>query len=205
MSENSYPDRHWRVVRETWRAVLKSLAVTGVIAALLTSAAILWDGWAFVAAVADAIFLLVCWGSICSVVDVTRYATIHPYFEKSVGEIDTFASGYEVARRCLQLDQIATEHAVIPLSRFGFNDDMCGEHVEWHDAAAGLATFRLLAEEIERHPDRFARHKKLAAELNAICHALQRASEQGIRFSLLLRHNSGTNAMEWEQRKGSAF
>lgn len=154
----------------------------------------------------DAVFLPVLWGgAIVSVWDVSRYVAIYPYFETRVGGICTFASGYEIARHFRDLDQIVVDRGGIPLSRFGFNDDMSGEKVEWHDAASGLSTCILLLEEIEKHADRFSNHKKLRLELERMCHALQQASERGIRFSLLLRHGDATNAQEWDLRQGTAF
>ena len=103
------------------------------------------------------------------------------------------------------LDQVAVEQDVTRLSDFGYNDDFCGEIVEWHEPANGLETVCVLLNEIESHPERVCGDSNLIDDLQKLAHALRRASDQGIRFSLLLRHGNSTSALEWERRIGTAF
>ena len=172
---------------------------------VLTYMAMSKDTLTFPAAIADAVFIFCTWGLFCSVVDVHRHACIIPYFQSAVGEIDTFCSGKALASNLLLLDRIAAELNVTPLSDFGFNDDACGESVEWHDSAVGLKTVRALLTKIKSHPERVEDDRKLIDDLHKLMHALERASDQDIRFSLLLRHGNSTSGLEWERRIGTAF
>lgn len=126
-----------------------------------------------------------------------------PYFEKQVGEIDTFLAGYALARNWERLDDLARELGSSPLSDFGFADDFEGDPLIWHDAAKGYDTVEAIRQRIER--DWVTRDLDLLRDLNALAHALSRAAEQRIRFSLLVRLADGTSPMEMAQRSGTFF
>jgi hypothetical protein len=205
MTASYFPARHLKVVRQVWRCSLISVAVTGLPAMVLTYMAMSMDALALPAAIADAVFIICMWVSYCSVVDVHRHVAIIPYFQSAVGEIDTFCAGKALVLQVLLLDRISAELNVRPLSDFGYNDDICGERVEWHDPAVGLKTVRALLTEIKSHPERVDGGRNLIDDLDKLMHALGRANDQNIRFSLLLRQGNSTNALEWERRIGTAF
>ncbi len=205
MAASHFPSRHLKVVRQVWRFSVIAVAVTGLPAMVLTYIAMSKDALALPAAIADAVFIFCTWVSFCSVVDVHRHVCIIPYFQSAVGEIETFCAGHALASKVLLLDRISAELNVTPLSDFGYNDDVCGESVEWHDSAVGLKTVRALLTEIKSHPERVEGDRKLIDDLHKLMHALERASDQDIRFSLLLRHGNSTSALEWERRIGTAF
>lgn len=134
-----------------------------------------------------------------------KETTIVPYFQKQLGEIHTFAQGHAIAKNCQKLDELALRAEFTPLSAFGFNDDLAGEELTWHAAQQGLATITGLLLALRQSSQRCAQHEQLLNELTAVQHALQRASDQGVPFCLLLRTTGFTSGQEWEVRKGSCF
>lgn len=135
-----------------------------------------------------------------------RHPSIVPYFQQKIGDIHTFTQGVSIAKHCQELDEMSLQLGVIPLSGFGFNDDFCGEELTWHLADKGLATVTRLIQALRVSDQRrFSDQDQVISELVAIEESLRKASERGIMFCLLLRTSGGTNAMEWEQRKGSCF
>lgn len=210
MSTDGYPDRHRAVIASAARASLRTIAVTGSLAALFAAAAVWWGGSVLIAAIAAAIFILATLGSVLGLWDCLRWVRIIPYFESTVGGIETFLAGEALARHLRQLDDVAADIGVTPLSEFGFNDDLCGETLVWHDAEDGLSALLPLLAALEARPDRIEARDPLAlqcvqCDLRKMIEALQKARQGGIRFCLLLRHGNGTSALEWEQRKGTAF
>ena len=126
-----------------------------------------------------------------------------PYFERDVGEIHTFLAGYALARNWERLDDLARELDSNRLSDFGFADDLEGDAVIWHEAAKGYYTVEALRQRIER--DWVTRDLELLRDLDALAHALSRAAEQHIRFSLLVLEGDGTSPMETARRAGTFF
>ncbi len=142
------------------------------------------------------------WEGLC----VARSTTIVPYFERRVGDIHTFGSGSEVAKHCQELDEFSLRLGLTPLSAFGFDDEYFGEKLTWHSAEIGLVTVVGLLQFFRENDDRtVSSNGQLIRELVAIEDALRKAAEHGIKFCLLLRIGNVTNAMEWEQRKGTCF
>lgn len=126
-----------------------------------------------------------------------------PYFERQVGGIRTFLAGSALARHWERLDDLARELDSDPLSAFGFAEDLEGEPVIWHDAAKGYDTVEALRQRIER--EWVTRDLDLLRDLDALAHALSRAAEQRIRFSLLVWVGDGTSPMEMARRTGTFF
>ena len=91
------------------------------------------------------------------------------------------------------------------MSAFGFNDDLAGESLIWHEPEAGLRTISGLVSVLRQGSDRSHIDKQLIEELTAIEEALRKASDRGVLFCLLLRVGDGTSGREWEQRQGSCF
>ena len=90
-----------------------------------------------------------------------------------------------------------------PLSAFGWNDDLEGEKVVWHDSAEGLKTVNLLLIALEQEETGWDDHVETITDLKALAHGLDRADAKGISFSLLLSHSTVTNGQEWEARQGT--
>lgn len=213
-----YPARHWWFVRRAFRETMRADLLLLASASGLTAFAIfgqgvipdrLLDGATVIAALADAIFIYASAATVFGMNDVLRHASVVPYFPRRVGEIETYARGQSLARHVARLDAIAEELGLAPLSSFGWNDDMEGEPLAWHEASTGLATITpLLAHleaESESGPFLWPDLPETIADLRRLAHALARAEAQGIPFSLLLLHSTATNAQEWEIRKGTCF
>ena len=201
---DGYPARHYEVLRRVKRAALTRFAVTGSLAAGLTWGALYGPVPVAVAAVAGAVFLLFgVFGGVLGVYDTVRYVRVIPYFDATVGEIDTFLSGDSLARCIQPLDRLAKELGVAPLSSFGFNDDLCGETLTWYPAERGLPSVDALLRALERKEDDV--WAAVCDDLRKIRFALARAEEQGIQFCFLLWHGNSTSGHEWSVRKGHAF
>ncbi len=207
---SGYPDRHWRVVRRSlgWFAGVN--AVLGGGALELTLFAIHGRGegadrTVVAAAMVDAIYALYLWGSLWHWNDVLRHAQVMPYFQRRVGEIDTFLGGRVLARHVVELDLAARGLGLAPLSAFGWADDLEGDTLTWHDPAAGLETVQALLALLKGEQVARSDRDAIVADLEGIAHALSRAGAKGIWFSLLLRHSTATNGREWEARQGTCF
>ena len=140
-----------------------------------------------------------------SAFQTARHTGIVPYFQQRLGEIETFARGKAIAKNCQALDELAEQKVLRPLSAFGFNDDFSGEVLTWHAPEEGLATVSGLLSALRASPQMIRESAEIIEELTAVEHALRIACERGVPFCLLLYTAAGTNAMEWEQRKGSCF
>jgi len=134
-----------------------------------------------------------------------RHTGIVPYFQQKLGEIQTFIGGLAIAESCQALDELAVQWGLSPLSAFGFNDDFAGEELTWHAPEQGLAAVSGLLSALRARPKLIGKQSQIIEELAAIEHALRIARDRGIPFCLLLYTAGSTNAMEWEQRKGSCF
>ena len=130
---------------------------------------------------------------------------ILPYFEKRLGQTDTWLRGQALARNCRALDEAAIAHGVTPLSAFGVGDELAGEEFEWHDAGRGVETVRKLQELLPRFPDLVDDRVAVGDELQFMEEALAKAAERGVRFCLHIRCSDYTCAGEMLARKGSYF
>ncbi len=207
---DGYLDRHWQIIRRTLRTHLGILLVFSAAGLSLTAFAVLGDGQQangliLFAALADALFILFQLSQPCGINYMVQHAHVVPYFDKKVGEIDTFCHGQSLARHGTALDEAARSLGVTPLSAFGWNDDMDHEKVEWHEPSEGLKTVNALLLVVQRGELAWVDQEAIAADLKRVAHALTRAEERAIQFSLLLRHEGGTSGLEWEARQGTCF
>lgn len=159
----------------------------------------------FLAACLGAVFLLALWGLLVTLLDYRHFVHIHPYFEKPVSAGGAFLSGEAVAKNLESLDALADELSVTPLSEYGFADDFFGEQLTWYEPEAGLRTITTLLGVLEQQGERFDDAALVAKDLRKIADALRNAIRLNVRFCLLVRACNATNAMEWEQRIGTAF
>ena len=125
------------------------------------------------------------------------FARVVPYFEKSLGDGPPLASGAELAKHSQRLDELAVLADATPLSSFGFNDDLAGEAVTWHEPALALATVRALSAKLSDA------ESALKRDLEQLAEALNRAAARRIRFALLLRTSYGLTGDEKAKRRGS--
>ena len=125
--ETGLPSQYYEAVRHARRYALNAIGLTGTTFVLL--------------------FLI---GGIGGRYETFRYVRIMPYFQRSLGEIDTFLNGKALVRSLKQLDAVAIEQGVQPLSAFGFNDDLRGETLVWYAPEDGLKTIETLLNELKR-------------------------------------------------------
>lgn len=201
-----YPPKHYEELGSAKRYAFKALAVTGSFMLIALAVVLYYGIHPGVAAFAIAIFVLFgVIGGLGWVYDSTRYVRVMLYFGRALGDIDTFLAGYTLARYLGQLDALATAHGAEPISAFGFADDLRGETLVWHDANEGLQCVRTLRQAIEGQPIANDVRSEIERDLLAWEHALNKASEQDVKFCVLLMHGNSTSGHEWDVRKGSAF
>ena len=133
-----YPQRHFDELRAAKRFAIRSITITGIPFALLMAGTTFGPVPPLATAIAAAVFLMFgLLHGLGLVYDTYRYVRIIPYFERRLGDIDTFLAGNALVRVMKQLDTIATEENVAPLSAFGFADDLYDEVLLWHDPKKG--------------------------------------------------------------------
>jgi hypothetical protein len=206
---HGYPGRHRQGIARSigWAAGCSlPLILLAGFGAVFNGLAFLYD-FNFLSALCFAVcggfLVLFLRGLVAGIVDSFK-ARIVPYFRQYLGDIDTFSSGQTLARNCRQLDQLAGEMHLLPLSAFGFNDDRLGEQVAWHDPQQGLETVTGLLQKIRSQPETVADAEALVAELEKIATALQKAEERGISFCFILREgmDRAIVPMEMDLRQG---
>ena len=132
-----------------------------------------------------------------------RYAVrIIPYYDKKLPGAQTYLSGQALARNCLHLDRLATEHGLKSISEFGFNDPLVGETVIWHDPAEGLVTITGLREALTARPEAVDDAAAVMVELEKIQAAFEQACVEKVRFAFLLELGHSTSGRVWELRQG---
>jgi hypothetical protein len=164
-----------------------------------------YERLAILAAAMLAILLVFAWSSVWAICDAYRYARIVPYFDRTVGNIDTYTAGRQLARYCGKLDAMAVASGQRAISAFGFNDDLRGETLNWHSPSDGLRTVAALMAAVAAQPEEFDDPISIISDLQRLSNALLRANERGRHFCLLLLHGGTTSGQEWEVRQGSAF
>lgn len=206
----SYLKRHWRKALSTvgWALGLNLLFAGGfAVSAWLavfargsaSDAALLW------ATICGVAFLLLM-GDVGGMLETLKYVRIVPYFESSVGDIDTFCRGGSLARWMDELDALARSRGIHPLSEFGWNDDFAWERLIWHDPGKGLMTVNALLELLRAGGEiGGADRAGVIDDLERIADALAKAGARKTRFCLLLRHGNVTSGLEWEKRRGTCF
>ena len=204
--ETGLPSQYYEAVRDARRYALNAIGLTGTTFVLLFLGTMFWSVWPLLTAFVFAIFLLFgLIGGIGGLYETFRYVRIMPYFQRSLGEIDTFLNGKALVRSLKQLDAVAIEQGVQPLSAFGFKDDLRGETLVWYAPEEGLKTVETLLNELQRLDIPDAICNGILKDLGSWKNALQRASTENVQFCILLRHGNSTSGHEWDVRKGSAF
>ncbi len=205
-TQSGYPAKHKEIVQRDKRVALAVFMGTGLFLATALVATVYFAVHPAVAALSAAIFILFgLLGSLMNVVDTIRYVRVMPYYERELGGIDTFLTGYALAKYLNQLDTLAIEHGVRTISSFGFADDLRGETLVWHDGAAGIACVRALLAAIDEQAMPADVREAIRRDLRAWEHALNEACTQGVRFCVLMIHGNATSGHEWDIRQGSAF
>ncbi len=200
-------DRHWIVATKALRKAVARTSFMVAVGIALNLLAIYSNGrrsdaLAVFAAIWDAFFLFIFMGDVFGGSSLLCDVAVVPYFERRVGEIDTFCRGKSLARRMNEIDAQARALELTPLSDFGWNDDLAGELLVWHEPAEGLATVHALLAFYQDDP---AAEHNLIDDLKSLAQALASAEAKAIRFCLLLRHGDVTSGQEWDARKGTCF
>ena len=153
------------------------------------------------AAVFSAIFLLLVFATYQSIRSQFRVRVI-PYFERPLGQKDTWLSGENYLQHSRMLDEIATRIGVQPLSEFASGDDLIrGESLHWFQPENALRTTeRLLQTDISA-----TLPSTVVSDLTRIRDALRLACSQSVKFCFLIREGASTSGLEMERRKGSFF
>lgn len=177
------------------------LAAAGTVAALNLAFALAgWGGWVWAGA-ASALFLLIAWSVAAGYRDQFRVRVL-PYFERPVGDTDTWLAGESLLWHSRALDEIAVRCGVTPLSAFASGDDLvAGEESQWFAPGDALRTAeRLLEADVaESLP------AGVVSDLERLRDALRLAGAAGVRFCLLVREGSFASGHEMSVRKGSFF
>ena len=201
-----YPQRHFDELRAAKRFAIRSITITGIPFALLMAGTTFGPVPPLATAIAAAVFLMFgLLHGLGLIYDTYRFVQIIPYFERRLGDIDTFLAGSTLARVLKQLDTIAAEENVAPLSAFGFSDDLYGEALQWHDPKMGLQSIKAIQQRLMASDVPIAIEEPLRNDLDKWQHALERAALANVHFCILLRHGHSTSGHEWDVRKGSAF
>lgn len=140
-----------------------------------------------------------------SFIEDFNYVAIHPYFEKSVGNIHTYASGSSIARRINLLDNLAKEANLPIMSSFGYRDSLKNNKLTWYNSDDALPTIKTLLDIINNKPEVIDDSASIKSELEKIHDALTKAKEKDIRFCFVMDFIGYTNLMEHEKREGSFF
>ncbi|HEY3997735.1 MAG TPA: hypothetical protein VGO93_02640 [Candidatus Xenobia bacterium] len=119
---------------------------------------------------------------------------IIPVFDRPrPGDSPAYLSGHALARRSQQLDALAEELGLAPLSTFGFGDPFQGETLAWHRPWECLDTICALLQ----HPV----PADVKADLERLARALSHAREEGCDFALLLEYGDVTCHAIWQARQ----
>ena len=203
-SEVFYRRHRWHVIRVAIRMAIL-LVIGGTLAGTnlfsffngkgdTTSAGV-------AAAIFSAIFLFLAFATWRGIRDLFHVRVL-PYFERPIGQKNTWLAGKDYLRRSRQLDEIATRLGVRPLSEFASGDDMIRwEKLQWFPPEEALKTVeRLLQSDAQMSLEPAA-----ISDLTHIRDALRLACSQSVKFCFLIREGSSANGLEMERRKGSFF
>lgn len=155
------------------------------VSAAIFSAAFLYFSWA-------------CYRGICN----QRKARVLYYFERKLGQSETWLAGEAYLQHSRQLDEIASRNNFRPLSAFASGDDLVrGEMLQWFCTNEAMDT-------IERHLQDDAVSTLPAtviSDLKKMRDALFLASSKSVKFCFFLRAGTSANVLEMERRKGTFF
>jgi len=204
-ASTGYPAQYHEEVARSRRFAARALALTGTCAAIAAIGALHSDGLTLFASITAAVFFFTLAISIGGIVDTARHVRLMPYYRRRVGGTDTFLHGQALARCYRDLEWLAEETGVPPLSRFGFADDLAGETVTWFPAGELLATVRGLTGAVQDDPESVRDPEAVLQDFARWETAFTRAAELDIEIALLIRFGNSTSTLEWEQRIGDPF
>jgi hypothetical protein len=153
------------------------------------------------AAVFLAIFLFLVFATWQRTRDLFRVRAL-PYFERPLGQKNTWLAGENYLRHSRELDEIAGRLGVRPLSEFASGDDMVrGEKLQWFPPEEALKTVECLLQS----DGQTSLEPVVTSDLTHFREALRSACSKSVKFCFLLREGSSTSGLEMERRKGSFF
>lgn len=204
-ASTGYPAQYHEEVARSRRFAARALLLTGTCAVIAGVGALRSDGLTLFASITAAVFFFTLAGSIGAISDTVRHVRLMPYYRRRVGGTDTFLHGQALARCYRDLEWLAEETGVAPLSHFGFADDLAGETVIWHPATELLVTVRGLAEAIRADPESVCEPESVLQDLARWEAAFIRAADLDIELALLIRFGNSTSGLEWDRRIGDPF
>lgn len=202
---SQYPDEHRRYALRVIGRRIAVLAAVAIVGVALTIRAPISEVAGLGAVIAWGVAGYFAIASLVVVADALRVAVV-PYFKEPVPQVSlrsTLSGGVAIARNAKALDRIATAIGVNPPCSFGYRDDLLGEAIDWFDPAAGVESFSSLVEAIAEVPD-LDDHTEMVLknELESILRRLEKATELGIPFCLVLYHGSSASPVEMSRRIG---
>ena len=162
-----------------------------------------WLGHDFLifASISGGILFYLLIGTVLSSKDSDKISLL-PFFEKPIGDIDTFLAGKSLAWNSKRLSQVAIDLGLSPLCNFASGDPLFADEesrlFEPFDAIPTIIGLRQ-SEEV------LAIGKALLHDLDGFYDALKKAETQRIRFSIHLRIGDSASSHEMETRGGSYF
>jgi hypothetical protein len=146
-------------------------------------------------------FLVMLGCTVLSTIDLFRVRIV-PYFERKLGNVDTWEGGRSLLAHSRDLDDLTAFLGLPALSQFASGDDMVeGEELAFFPPETALPTVEklILRSKASRFP------KDLVSDLNRLRDALKFAAENKVQFCFLLREGSSSSGQEMAIRRGSFF
>jgi hypothetical protein len=120
-------------------------------------------------------------------------------YRPAVANSGTFSRGYAVAENFDELERVAEELGVPPLSTFGFAEAIHGETTQWSSAAQVVPTLRAL----QQHLADTGEKPDLFFDIEALLGAALRSEQEGGEVALLVRCSNVTSTLQWNRNGGS--
>jgi hypothetical protein len=202
-SEVFYRRHRWHVIRVAARMTIL-LVIVGALAGINLHSFFQGTSSAsagIAAAVFSVVFLFLVFATWGGIRDLFRVRVL-PYFERPLGQKDTWLAGENYLRHSRELDEIATSLSIHPLSEFASGDDMIrGEKLQWFPPEEALKTVECLLQS----NGQTSLAPAVVSDLTRFRDALRSACSQSTKFCFLLREGSSASGLEMERRKGSFF
>jgi len=127
-----------------------------------------------------------------------------PYFQRPGalhGTWKAFHGGDALYKQLGQLDQVAKQAEVAPLSSYGFRDDSHGDQLIWHNPEDAIRSI----EGILNYLTKLELSTPAKEDLNALLEPLRSAEEKQLKFCLLLRtgKDDAIAPLEMDNREGT--
>lgn len=201
----AFSDTFYRRHRQHVILVLAKVAIVLALGgALAGTCAVFYfrrNGEAALLGIAVVVVMFLAWAAWRGTRDVLRVRVL-PYFDRPLGQKDTWLAGENLLRHSRQLDEIAARLGVRPLSDFASGDDLIrGETLQWFAPGEALKTIDCLL----RTDTQASLPPAVVSDLKRVRDALHSASSQSAKFCFLLREGSSISGLESGRRKGSFF